>query len=109
MEENKKLTEEKLEGVAGADGGDVKSLDCWFDPVRPYEYTKAYGGVSVKCKTKCHTLFGEPCNCHGTVFCSDKYHLLDQDLHQPLRWYPFPKDTGAHQRGGILIEPLDVK
>ena len=101
--ENKKISEEKLEEVAGGD--DTIHGKCYFQPEKPFVSYKADGTYWVKCKSKCFP-FGT-CRCHGQANCKDRYHKMEQSPVNPRRWFPTDYRHYNHDEPDKTVEPLD--
>ena len=94
------INENQLEDVAGGTG----DRDCWFMPQKPYQYKRMYGTVAIKCESKCFNPYA--CRCHDTVFCEDKWHLMEQDPYELLRWFATPRNLYNHDFPGKVCQPL---
>ena len=100
MSKIEKMNEEQLEDVTGGEpeGGFewTKDKNCYFEPDQPFEWRRNGGGIQVKCKSKCHTMFiiGKVCSCHGTVSCVDRWHDIMEV--SPGHWSPRPAAEHNH-------------
>jgi len=97
------INEENLEVITGGEADAMSGPDCYFEPERPFQYTRAHGYISVKCKSGCVA-----CRCRGSLYCVDRWHLIEQDKEIRNRWYPLPLNSYNHYNNRKVIEPLTV-
>jgi len=107
--ENEEISEENLEEVAGGDDDDSMGTKCYFQPEKPFKYIKENRVPWVKCRSDCFGLVGSLCKCHGSTFCKDKYHMMEQDSGNPQRWHPTKVRERNHHEWTKTVEPLDPK
>jgi len=101
--EEKELNEDQLEDIAGGSGG----YKCYFVPKRPFEYKEAHGGIAVKCDSACNPVGGRCC-CHNSVFCTDRWHVVEQSKPTPDMWFAKPRNDYNHSDGSKIIQPLNI-
>jgi len=100
--ESKIVNEEELKSVAG--GKDTADDDkCFFLPEKPFQYSTAYGAVAVKCKSSCFS-----CACRYTVYCTDRWHLMERDPWEGKKWFAMPRYIRNHEKKDKIVEPLDI-
>jgi len=93
--------EVKLDELDGVTGGTDTGANCWFEPQVPTVITGEGDRRRVRCKSTCNAR----CSCHGTNYCIDRMHLIENTAPEARELWPAPRGRNNHSenRKRILV------